>query len=168
MEEAAERWAEEARPAAPRPPRIVKPLERWLTLLGAITLGAVTLFAFPESNSYSDGSWMFKAIGGAAAAALGGRWLFIQAGREQKGPSRGLPTLPPWFKWVNLTLLLVGAATVLLSDLFFNSQQAEGYLSALGFVLGIGGAIWLARRFDELENRFKDEGAQRTRRPPDA
>lgn len=168
MEEAAERWAEQASPSSPRPPRIIKPFERWLTLFAAITLGAITLFAFPDSNSYSNGSWMFKALGGATAAALGGRWLFIQAGRQTKGPSRGLPKFPPWFKWVNLTLLIVGAGVVLLSDLFFNSQQAEGYLSALGFVLGIGGAIWLARRFDELENRFKNEGAQRSRNPPES
>ena len=110
---------------------------------------------------------MFKALGGAAAAALGGRWLFIQAGRQSTGPRRGLPKFPPWFKWVNLTLLLLGALVVLLSDLLFNSQQAEGYLSALGFILGIGGAVWLARRFDELESRFKDEGAQKARKPPE-
>ena len=167
MEEAAERWAEEARPSTPKPPRVIKPIERWLTLVGAITLGAITLFAFPDSNSYSDGSWMLKALGGASAAALGGRWLFIQAGRQSSGPSRALPTFPPWMKWVNLALLVIGAATVLLSDLFLNSRQAEGYLAALGFVLGIGGAIWLARRFDELENRFKNEGAQRSRKPPE-
>lgn len=168
MEEAAERWAAEASPSSPKPPRVIQPLERWLTLLAALGLGAITLFAFPESTSYSDGSWMFKALGGATAAALGGRWLFIQAGRQTTKPSRGLPRLPSWFKWVNLTLLVIGAAVVLLSDLFFNSRQAEGYLSALGFILGIGGAIWLARRFDELETRFKNDGAQRSRKPPEA
>ena len=168
MEEAAERWAAEASPSSPKPARVIQPLERWLTLIAAVTLGAVTLFAFPESTSYSDGSWMFKALGGATAAALGGRWLFIQAGRQTTGPRRGLPSFPPWVKWLNLAVLVIGAGVVLLSDLFFNSQQAEGYLSAIGFVLGIGGAIWLARRFDELETRFKNEGAQRSRKPPES
>ena len=92
----------------------------------------------------------------------------IQAGRQTTGPRRGLPSLPPWVKWLNLAVLVIGAGVVLLSDLFFNSQQAEGYLSAIGFVLGIGGAIWLARRFDELETRFKNEGAQRSRKPPES
>jgi hypothetical protein len=167
MEEAAERWALEAKPSTPRPPRVVKPIERWLTLLAAIALGATTLLAFPESASYSDGSWMLKALGGACTAMLGGRWLFVQAGRQSAGPRRSLPNLPPWFKWLNLAILVSGALIVLLSDMLFNSQQAEGYLSALGLVLGIGGAIWLARRFDELETRFKNEASRRFREPPE-
>ena len=167
MEEAAEQWALDAKPVEARPPRVIQPLERWLTLLAAIALGSVTLFAFPESSSYNDGSWMLKALGGACSAVLGGRWLFIQAGRATPSGKRGLPSFPPWFKWLNLAFLLIGATVVLLSDLLFNSQQAQGYLSAMGFVLGIGGAIWLARRFDELESRFKNEGAQRSRKPPE-
>ena len=30
MEEAAERWAAESSPSSPKPPRVIKPLERWL------------------------------------------------------------------------------------------------------------------------------------------
>ena len=166
MEEAAEEWALHAIPATQRPPRVIKPIERWLTLLAACGLGAITLFAFPDSSSYNDGSWMLKALGGACSAALGGRWLFIQAGRASPRGKGGLPTLPAWFKWLNLAFLVIGALIVLLSDLLFNSQQAQGYLSALGFILGIGGAIWLARRFDELETRFKNEASRGSSKPP--
>lgn len=168
MEEAAEQWALDAKPTPQRPPRVIQPIERWLTLLAAIGLGTVTLFAFPESNSYNNGAWILKAIGGACSAALGGRWLFIQAGRAVPAGKRGLPSLPAWFKWLNLALLLLGALVVLLSDLLFNSQQAQGYLSALGFILGIGGAIWLARRFDELETHFKSEASRGSSKPPEA
>ena len=111
---------------------------------------------------------MFKALRRRVGGRAGRPLALYQAGRQSSKPSRGLPRLPSWFKWVNLTLLVIGAAVVLLSDLFFNSRQAEGYLSALGFILGIGGAIWLARRFDELENRFKNDGVQRSRKPPEA
>jgi uncharacterized membrane protein YeaQ/YmgE (transglycosylase-associated protein family) len=165
MEEAAQQWALDAKPATQRPPRVVQPIERWLTLLAAIGLGSVTLFAFPESSSHYDGSWMLKALGGACSATLGGRWLFIQAGRAAPSGKRRIRRLPAWFKWLNLALLLIGGLVVLLSELLFNSQQSQGYLSALGFILGIGGAIWLARRFDELETRFRKEASRGSSKP---
>lgn len=168
MEEAAENWSENPSRLRDRPPRVIPAWERWLTLAAAVAMGTLTAFALPDALSYRDGSWLLKATGGALTAVIGGRWLFIQAGRAVPKAGRKRFKLPTWFKWFNLGLLVIGAVLVLTGDLIFGSNQAQGYLSALGLALGIGGAIWLARRFDEMEEKFKAQGRQvRNQKEPD-
>ncbi|HET6343280.1 MAG TPA: hypothetical protein VFH51_00050, partial [Myxococcota bacterium] len=66
--------------------------------------------------------------------------------------------LPPWFKWANLALLVAGGlfATFGHGLLGGADGQTAGFsLAGVGFAVGILGAIWIARRFDELEVKLR-------------
>ena len=112
MEEAAERWPKKPS-LPPQPPRVIKTIERWLTLRAPSP--SVQL---PCSHSPTVTLTPTAVDAESTGRRVGGRWAvagFYQAGRQ----SSGLPALfhfPPWMKWVNLALLVIGAATVLLSD----------------------------------------------------
>ena len=164
VEEVALQRAALAADKAPAPPRIISPLERWLTLLGAMG-GLLTVVLTKEGAIGIPGQgaadqWWLLAIGALLSAGLGGRWLFLHANRPQKDRKEGRSlVLPPWVKWVNLGLLLAGGLFVIIGsqvlgqagDIFNTSV-----FGAVGLVLGGFGAIWLSKRFDELEQHFKD------------
>lgn len=166
-QEAAARYAERLARRGPRPVEPERPpsaLARWMTLLGAVGGGAALLLAIPPDflaggGSGYGGHWFLVAGGAIAVGLLLGRWLLMQGNM----PASQRPTkpveLPPWFKWVTLAFLIGGALFVLFgSALFPNSQQsAEFSFGGLGFVLGILGAVWLVRRFDEAEKRIRQE-----------
>ena len=165
VEEVALERAALAEDKAPAPPRIITPLERWLTLLGAMG-GLLTVVLTSEGaigipGQGASDQWWLLALGGLLSAGLGGRWLFLHANRPLKPQEeRRSLTLPPWVKWVNLALLLGGGLFVIIGSQvmgqagdIFNSSV----FGAVGIVLGGFGAIWLSKRFDELEQYFKDQ-----------
>ena len=164
LEESAERYAMQASAHPVKPPRVISPLERWLTLVGA-TIGLITVAIL--SNDYSgipgqgpSEHWWSISLGSILSACLGGRWLIIHSNRPQQKASDSPPAeLPKWFKWVTFTILaLAGLFAVFGSSLMGNGPSIfdSSTFGAVGLLVGTFGAIWLAKRFDELETHFKD------------
>ncbi len=164
LEESAERYARNLANQPEKPTRVVSATERWLTLLGAIgSLVAVALFSNDHSGPPGQGpseNWWIISLGALLSASLGGRWLFIHANRPQDALQPSPPReLPKWFKWITFSVLVAGA----LFAVFGNTMGTGGpsifdssTFGAIGLVVGTFGAIWLAKRFDELERHFKD------------
>lgn len=113
----------------------------------------------------SGNTWFFAALGAVVVGIAFGRFLTMQAQvvdplAEERKPVE----LPPWFKWVTLTLLIGGAVAVALSQRILPANEELSLaLSAGGFILGITAAIWLSRRFEEAEVQLR-ERARATRR----
>lgn len=161
-----ERVAERAN-AAPDEP--VEPLfspetKRWLTLLGglggvgALAYGLAT-GAFAGEGAGQRGSWFAAASGAIVSGLLLSRWLMAQAeaAREASDADDEPPfVFPPWAKWVTLGILVVaGGTTAVVGYAQSDASSGDGsfLLGAVGFVIGVGAAIWLVRRFDEMERR---------------
>lgn len=137
-------------------------LTRWVTFLFGAG-GAVTVVALARNGTLEQ--WFGPgALFGAAAIAIVsgiilGRWLMMQgeAARHEReneflfDDEREPIELPPWFKWVSLAgIVVIGGGVALWSALGLGEEQVAS-LGGLGFACGIAAAIWLARRFDELE-----------------
>lgn len=165
-------WAQEAaaehakRPRPPvldAPPKPPSALQRWLVLGAAVGGAVVVVFMLPheaewQGNGYS-GAWFLTVGIAIVTGILAGRWLMMQASVNTEAARDVKPiVLPPWTKWVTLGILIVlGSVTAFGSSLFATSDP-EGLsfgLSAVGFVVGIGAAIWIARRFDEVEGELR-------------
>jgi hypothetical protein len=168
------RWAQEvaARPAPePEPTKPKGPpsaVVRWLTLAAALGGAAAIIFGVPASAYYSEGdayhsTWFLGAGGALVIGILLGRWLLMQATAKPVDDTPRQPIkLPPWFKWVTLGVLIALALVAFFGNLLYGNEEQGGNiefpLGAIGFVVGLAGAIWLARRFDEFE-------AKHTRKP---
>lgn len=155
-----------AGPTRAEPPAPPSALRRWLTLAAVVGGGAAILWV-PASSYYQSGdryqsTWFLAAGGAVVVGILLGRWLLMQAAvprDDDEAPAR--LTLPPWFKWVTLAVL-VGTGLVVLAGKVLGGNEPGAFefsLGAAGFIAGVGGAIWLARRFDEWEQR--QAGARR-------
>lgn len=145
-------------PAEPESNEPASPLVRWsMFLLGSA--GAITVIVLVRNGTLQQ--WFGEgALFAAAASAIGigivlGRWLMLQgeAARAARADEDDEPiqiTLPPWFKWVTLAGIVGVAALVLV---FSNVDMGQGgaTLSGVGFAVGIAAAIWIARRFDDIE-----------------
>ena len=155
LEESAASW--EANPAEMRPQREVSSAERWLTLIMAIILVGIVI-GLPESVSLGVGSGTIKGLCGVVAAGLGGRWLLLHATRKVD-PDTFIPIesreLPGWLKWVSLAVLLIGAIIAGFGEQIFGVGSHNTVLAAVGLGVGLFGAIWLSRRFDEAERKLK-------------
>lgn len=174
-QQAAARYAAQQRPR--RPPRPWKPptaFARAMTLLTAIGGGIVILVVMPQSGTLQAGgsgmgdSWFLAAGGAVVVGILAGRWLLMQqhVQRPETRPSQPI-TLPPWFKWVTLAVIVAGGLFVLFGSSLFGID-AEGFgfgFGGIAFVIGIFAAIWLAKRFDETEARLRREALERRGRP---
>ncbi len=159
------RWAQDAaaKSAAvvPRAEPVGPPsaLRRWATLVAIVAGGAAILYvpasAYFEGESY-ESTWFVAAAGAVVVGILIGRWLLMQSAARAAGePERARLVLPPWFKWVTLARIAGPGVVVLAAKILGGSEPGafEFSLGAAGFVAGVGGAIWLARRFDEWERR---------------
>ena len=166
VQELATTWAR--RPLAPKPeepPRPPSALRRWLTLLVVIGGIAAILVGLPASGAMDSpgavsGVWFLAAIGAIVVGVLGGRWLLMQAQAhaEKQGAPRAPIRWPPWFKWVTLFVLVAVGVGAILAPLFVGGQVGESLeftLGGVGLAVGIVGAIWLARRFEEAEDKLR-------------
>ncbi|MEZ4270676.1 MAG: hypothetical protein R3C68_04360 [Myxococcota bacterium] len=148
-----------------------------MTLLSAIA-GAGILFFFvsPEEvvggGGELSGGWFLTVIGAVIVGGLAGRWLLMQENvpfKESGLGSRGPVQFPPWFKWVTLGILVLMSLFVLFGSEILavdDPENLEFSLGGMAFVVGIGGAIWLARRFDETEQRLRKQGRRGLHKPP--
>ncbi len=162
LQRAAERWALRNK-NQPTPDRSGPPsaLSRWLALI--ITVGGIVAIVFGSTNRNVSGIWV--ALGAVAVGVNLGRWLLMQQHRPFKRRLKSVP-MPPWMKWVSLGVMVVAALVILFSGLIFgqNSSSSSNDFSfgAVAFVIAIGAAIWLAKRFDEEEKRLR---AKHQRKP---
>jgi hypothetical protein len=156
----------------PRWPKISAAAQRTLLLFAALSLGGwVWVGASHEAQWQGNGyasSW-FGAVGAAIVAGICfGRWLIAQAdAAPAPGPRRPPFVWPVWTKWATLSLLLTGALYATLGHLVVgdNEGPTAGFArSGIGLSVGILGAIWIARRFDEWEQAMRR--AQHRREPP--
>ncbi len=150
---------------APEPRGPASLLTRWVTfLLGAG--GAVSVVVLSRNGTLEQ--WFGPgALFGAAAFAIVsgiilGRWLMMQAEAAKAEElidfdDDGKPIeLPPWFKWVTLGgIVAVATGLVIYSSVGGEAVAGGAGMGGLGFACGIAAAIWVARRFDELENSKK-------------
>ena len=163
MEEIAAR-VEAAPPRPPREDRVVTATERWATLGGAIAglitagLASADHLGIPGQNT--SPRWWLIALGALMSAGLGGRWIFIQAHRPHAEVQDHIPIeLPKWFKWVTFSLLILAGLFAMLGSRFFGqigSVFNTSVFGSVGLITGTLGAIWISKRFDEMEQRFKE------------
>jgi len=155
--------ARQAEAPEPKPDKPPSALRRWLTLLVALGGGAAVIFGVPASAYYASGdayhsTWFLGAGGALVVGILLARWLLMQANAAplQEAPREPIK-LPPWFKWVTLGVLVSGGVAAFIANVFYANPDSSGSfefgISAVGFAVGLSGAIWLARRFDELEKQ---------------
>lgn len=153
--------------------KLSETLRRYLLLITGLGLGALVMFYLPHEAEWQGGGYSgqwFVAVGAALVAGIVlGRWLIAQAAHAQAKAETRAPVAPfvwpSWFKWVSLALLIVGALFAAFGHLIIGNGESStvGFeLSGVGLVVGICGAIWIARRFDEWEVEFKRQ-AQRER-----
>lgn len=134
---------------------------------GIVTLAACVAFVLPREpewagNTYST-AWFFAVMAAMSCGVLVGRFILAQAAASPLTRELKPFTPPPWFRWVSLALLVAGGLITSFGAQWFNlaggGVGGEFPLAGLGLVTGIGGAIWMARRFDELETKWRQETA---------
>ena len=160
-------WVEESAKDAPqnaqnKPPRIIGPVERWVTLLA--TVGGIVglLIWMPSNQNLGSGNWLLTTLAGIVVAVLGGRWLILHAQRPAKNIEEIKPfAFPLWLKWVNLVILVVLVILMAFASLIFGGAIPESTLTVLGLFIGVYGAVWLSRRFEELEEKIKQNTKKR-------
>ena len=131
---------------------------RWLFLVGYLGLTGLLVLVLPQEAEWQGGGYSgawYVAVGAAICAGIFfGRWILAQA--ETAGqlgePLRFNCRFPSWWKWANLALLVIGALLAAFGQGFWpnDNESVRFGLAAVGFSVGILGAIWLARRFDEM------------------
>ncbi len=162
--EAQARWAREAERLGQlkkEPPKPPSALQRWSTLIIGIGGAVAVTVGVPASSYYGGGdsqlTWFLGAGGALAVGATLGRWLLLQANRPVKEQAPVKPiVLPPWFKWVTLSILACMGLFALVGMQLIGpggGQTVEFAAGGVAFIVGIFGAIWVARRFDELEKK---------------
>lgn len=166
---AAERYAAKNQNRAPVEDRPPSALSRWMTLIVGVG-GAVAIVVGMQSNPAVIGSGrsFLISIGAILVGMTFGRWLLMQEFHPVKNDAPIKPIkLPPWMKWVTLTVLLGTAVFILFSGQILGdatAKELEFTLGAVAFVVAIGGAIWLSKRFDETETKLRREHLARKER----
>ena len=157
--------------AARTPPRTPEPWPdeppptwiRRLMLVGMVGAGAAIVW-LAKSNLVSEPLRIVLAIVGLGIALMFSRWIIMSAQAAERDPEQRPPIkLPPWFKWVSLAGLVGLGLIAGLGDLIFPNRGSgpERFgLAGVGLFVGVFGAIWLAKRLDETEDRIR-----RRRRP---
>jgi hypothetical protein len=144
--------------------------QRQALLLGIVTFGGLLALVMPrdvqwEGKGYTGGWFMatFCAIG---TGILVGRFLIAHAASRPALAPKEPFVWPRWVRWLNLALLLTGGITVLVlhETAVPGDTRNEFPLACAGLGLGIWGAIWLAKRFDEWEAKWKREAQERQRK----
>ena len=179
-ERAAERYAQKRARQQPHTAREQEPPSaalRWLTLLGVLGGGVALVLGMPSAGfglgSESTFGWFVAAVGALAVGILAGRWVVMQAqahAHADKKRQRRPVQAPAWLKWVTLAGLVVAGAGAMLAGTFLQSRGSVGSdagfgLGSVGFVLGIAAAIWLARRFEETQERLRQQNRAQPRKP---
>jgi hypothetical protein len=184
-EEAAAGYAEafRNRPREPKlPPEPPSALRRWLTLVLGVGGAIAIIVGVPASTYYASGSsydtqWFLGAGGAVAVGVILGRWLVMQAAaqRDATASEGSRPfVMPPWAKWAALAVIVALGLTTLIGAALVrpgSNSELETTLGGIGFIVGIAGAIWLGRRFDEVEQRSAERALAKaalaqTRKPP--
>lgn len=138
---------------------------------GIVALAACVAFVLPREpewagNTYST-AWFVAVVAAMSCGILVGRFILAQAAASPLARELEPFSPPTWLRWVSLGLLVAGATVTNFGAQWFNlaGYGSEFPLAGLGLVTGIGGAIWLARRFDELEAKWRDEAQAQAQRP---
>lgn len=173
-EDAAQRWiATRPRRDPDAPPKPPSTLRRVMTLLVALAGAGVILFAITPADLSGGQSgyssiWFLAAVGAIVIGFLLGRWLLMQEYNPFKGAAKPVQIrLPPWLKWVTLTIILGGGVLVFVGMEVFATEDRESLEFSLGgaaFVIGIVAAVWVARRFDETERKIRKRVEEERRR----
>ncbi len=154
-----------ARALGERVAQLLAQVPPWVWRVGALVLfvagAAFLLLATPreaqwQGSGYAN-SW-FVSVGLAVSTGiLGGRWLIMQAEAARARQTDAPPPwrLPPWFKWVSLALLCSGGGYATFGHLLWGAESSNFSMTGVGFSVGIGAAIWIARRFDEWEAQWR-------------
>jgi hypothetical protein len=147
-------------------------LARWLTLLvgGGSAVAIVVLVRNGQLQAWFGEGALFAAA--AVSIVVGivlGRWLMLQgeaaryaaANNPDEDNERIQINVPPWFKWVTLAgIIVVAGGVVIWSNL---DSETSTTLAGVGFACGIAAAVWVAKRFDEVEGKDREAREERKR-----
>ena len=146
---------------------------RVLLGVGIVGLGVVLLVLLPHEVQWQgatySGSWFLATGVATVTGILVGRFIIAhaQASRPVRTQVHAPIVLPPWFRWVTGALWAGAAITILIVHATTpdGDHSREFALSGTSLALGVIGAIWIARRFDELEVKWRKEAENRRNRP---
>lgn len=142
-----------------------------LMLLGIVALGALLVLLLPRDAQWQgqgySGAWFLATLAAIATGILVGRFIIAHATltRPAQSEPRAPIAWPSWMRWATGgAILAAGAAILTLHALTVPGDHSNEFtLAGASLSLGIGTAIWLARRFDELEAKWQKEAQMRHR-----
>jgi hypothetical protein len=153
------------------PPRpLIAPVR--LMLLSIVALGALLVLLLPrdvqwQGQGYS-GAWFVASLAACATGILVGRFIIAHASMARPARERPVAPIqwPSWMRWATGAAILAGGAVILtLHALTVPGDHSNEFgLAGASLSLGIGAAIWLARRFDELEAKWQKEAQMRQKK----
>ena len=171
----AARRAREERRIAKEPPKPPSAFRRWATLVLVLGAGGGILFGVPaygiiQGTEQAGSLWFGVAIIAIVVGFVAGRWLLMQAETAMKARPKGPPIqLPGWFKWVTLVVLVGAGVFALVYPAMSGGGEVDSTirfsLGMVGLVVGVVGAIWLTRRFDESEAKIRARVERARARP---
>ena len=139
-------------------------LSRWLTFVvgGGGAAAVVVLVRNGQLQQwFGEGALFAAAAVSIVVGVVLGRWLMLQgdAARYHRAHADDdhehiQITLPPWFKWVTLAgIVVIAVLVVVWSNM---DSETSSTLAGIGFACGIAAAVWVAKRFDEVEDKGRD------------
>lgn len=173
------RWAERSAAQVAETPEEVaprRPPPAWLgtALLGILAAGTGLVLAgvspgqalAPGRGGTLSPLWFGVFVVATVMGAVLARWLFLQA--ENPFPETTETTRfrwPPWAQWVILGVLVLLGLGALVVEFWVDrgNPRFRFGIGALGLIAGVVAAVWLVRRFDQIEKKIKSSRARNQR-----
>lgn len=133
-----------------------------------VALGALLVLLLPRDVQWQGqgytGAWFLATLAAIATGILVGRFIIAHASIERPARPPAEPIKwPSWTRWATGGSILALGAGVLIAHTVTvpGDTSHEFHLAGISLFVGVAAAIWLARRFDELEQKWQKEAQER-------
>lgn len=147
---------------------VKKPNTAGLLGVGILAMGALLVLLLPRDVQWQGqgytGGWFAASLAAIATGILVGRFIIAHATLERPERAPRPPIVwPSWMRWATGAAIIMGGCVILLwHSLGVQGDHSQEFTqAACSLSLGVAFAIWLARRFDELESKWQKEAQKR-------